>query len=110
MAVVASLHLADAGVATALGRMSLPRLLPFLRTSARAEGAVLTAPGLVWATALARPPFVSTCSLWESSQALMSYAYGRGEPAHSHAIEADRARPFHHRSAFIRFRPYASRG
>ena len=59
---------------------------------------------------MARPPFVATCSLWESSRALMTYAYGRGEPAHAHAIDAHEAKPFHHQSAFIRFRPYDSRG
>ena len=29
---------------------------------------------------------------------------------HRAAMAADRAQPFHHESAFVRFRPYASRG
>ena len=37
-------------------------------------------------------------------------AYGSGDPAHQNAITTDRARPFHHESAFIRFRPYGSEG
>ena len=78
-------------------------------TSARAEGRVVEAPGMIWATGMARPPFVATCSLWSSTEALTTYAYGREHPAHSAAIAADQARAFHHRSAFIRFRPYASR-
>lgn len=97
-------------VVLTLGRLRLTRALPFFRTSAKAEGAVLDAPGLIWATGLARPPFVSTCSLWESAQALSDYAYGSERPAHPGAITADRAKPFHHQSAFIRFRPYASEG
>ncbi len=93
-----------------LGRLKLPQAARFLRTSAKAEGAVLQADGLVWATGLARPPFFSTCSLWESTKALSVYAYGQREPAHSEAIDADRGKPFHHQSAFIRFRPVLSRG
>lgn len=93
-----------------MGRVKVTRAVPFLRTSNRAENAVLTAPGLTWATGLARPPFVSTCSLWESSKALSVYAYGRQDPAHAHAIEADQAKPFHHQETFIRFRPYDSHG
>src|SRR5438105_8944433 len=68
-------------VVLTLGRVRLTRVVPFLRTSAKAEAAVLTAPGVIWATGMARPPFVATCSLWESSGAVMTYAYGRGEPA-----------------------------
>jgi hypothetical protein len=93
-----------------LGRLRLPQAPRFLRTSAKAEGAVLDAAGLIWATGLARPPFVSTCSLWESTKALSVYAYGHREPAHSDAIDTDKAKPFHHQSAFIRFRPVFSRG
>jgi hypothetical protein len=93
-----------------LGRLRLSQAIRFLRTSAKAEGAVVEAPGLSWATGLGRPPFVGTCSLWQTTQALSTYAYGHREPAHPDAIAADRAKPFHHQSAFIRFRPYGSRG
>jgi hypothetical protein len=93
-----------------LGRVRLGRVVSFLRTSAKAEGAVVEAPGLIWATGLAKPPFVATCSLWQSSDALSAYAYGSDTTAHPGAIAADRAKPFHHRSAFIRFRPYDSEG
>ena len=48
--------------------------------------------------------------VWESTEALSSYAYGTANPAHPDAIAADRAKPFHHQEAFIRFRPYASHG
>ena len=58
---------------------------------------------------MARPPFVATCSLWESTEALSDYAYGSDEPAHSDAIAAGHAKPFH-QQAFIRFRPYGSYG
>jgi hypothetical protein len=96
-------------VVLTLGRLRLTRAVRFLRTSAKAEAAALAAPGALWTTAVAKPPFVSTCSLWESTQALSSYAYGhvRGHPD---AIHADAKKPFHHRSAFVRFRPYHVEG
>jgi hypothetical protein len=48
--------------------------------------------------------------LWESTRALSTYAYGAGDRRHPDAIDVDAAKPFHHRSAFVRFRPYATRG
>lgn len=97
--------------AVTLGRPRASQLLRFLRTSSKAENRVLVAPGLIWTTGLARPPsFVATCSLWESTRALSTYAYGNREPAHPDAIAAGEANPFHHEQAFIRFRPYGSHG
>jgi hypothetical protein len=93
-----------------LGRVRMTQLPRFLRTSAVAEGRVLEAPGMIWATGLARPPFVATCSLWESTKALSTYAFGRAEPAHADAIAEQEKKDFHHQSAFIRFRPYRSEG
>jgi hypothetical protein len=92
-----------------LGRLRWPQGFRFLRTSAKAEAAVVDAPGLTWATGMARPPFFCTCSLWQSSDALSAYAFTQGG-AHHGAIAADRGKPFHHQSAFIRFRPYGSVG
>src|SRR5688500_8773115 len=54
-------------VVLTLGRLRLRRAVAFLRASAGAEAAAVVAPGARWATALARPPFVATCSLWEST-------------------------------------------
>lgn len=102
-------HEGPAAVLT-LGRLRLTQAPRFLRTSARAEARVVEAPGMIWGTGMARPPFVATCSLWSSTEALTTYAYGHEHPAHSAAVAADRARAFHHRSAFVRFRPYASEG
>jgi heme-degrading monooxygenase HmoA len=92
-----------------MGRVRTNRLVAFMRTSAKAESHLAGSPGLIWATALARPPFVSTCSLWESSDATRAYAYSASH-AHNDAIAAGRAKPFHHQEAFVRFRPYASVG
>jgi hypothetical protein len=92
-----------------LGRLRLPRLLPFLRASAKAEGRVVVAPGLIWATGIGRPPFFATCSLWQSADASAAYAYTQGD-AHNDAIAAGRAKPFHHQEAFVRFRPYGTAG
>jgi hypothetical protein len=92
-------------VVITLGRLRLRRAGRFLRASRPAEAAALRAPGLRWATALARPPFVSTLSVWESAEAAASYAYESQPDAHTQAIAADRAHDFHVRSAFVRFRP-----
>jgi hypothetical protein len=93
-----------------LGRLRLPRTIRFLRTSGQAERSAVSSPGFVWGTAMAKPPFVATCSVWESTRALATYAYGHRDPGHPNAIAADAAKPFHHQSAFVRFRPYAMAG
>jgi hypothetical protein len=54
-------------------------------------------------------PFVGTCSVWRSTDALEAFAYRAGS-AHTHAIAADRHEPFHHVATFVRLRPYASTG
>ena len=97
-------------VVLTLGRLRLRRAGRFLRSSRPAEGSAVDAPGFRWGTALARPPFVSTLSLWESAGAATAYAYGANGTAHPRAIAADRRKPFHHRSAFIRFRPVEVQG
>lgn len=92
-----------------LGRLKPWRLAPFLRAAAPAETDVLGEPGLIAATRFGKPPLVSTFSLWRTAEAMRDYSY-RAEGAHRAAVTADRARPFHRESAFIRFRPYAARG
>jgi len=93
-----------------LGRLRLLRTGAFRRSAAPAEAAALASPALLAGTGLARPPrLVATFTLWRSAAAMREFAYGRGIP-HQAAIDADRTRPFHHESAFVRFRPYASRG
>src|SRR5205823_14087599 len=99
-----------AAVVLTLGRLRVSQALRFLRSSAKAEAAVLAAPGLIWATGIGRPPFVATCSLWESARAASTYAYEGHNAAHPAAINADRTKPFHRQSAFIRFRPYQVHG
>ena len=98
-------------VVLTLGRLRVRQARPFLKASHEAEVSATRAPGLIWGTALAKPPFVSTCSLWESTGALSSYAYGDADPGHPDAIRSDRSHGgFHHEMAFIRFRPYAIGG
>lgn len=93
-----------------LGRLRLLRTGAFRRSAGPAEAAALDSPALLAGTGLARPPrLVATFTLWRSAAAMRDFAYTRGG-AHPAAIAADRARPFHHESAFVRFRPYASRG
>jgi heme-degrading monooxygenase HmoA len=94
-----------------LGRPRLRRLRPFLKASAGAEAEAVANSDVLALTGLARPPrLVATFSLWRNVEAMRSYARGRSDGGHPTATRADRANPFHHESAFIRFRPYASRG
>ncbi|HVF20832.1 MAG TPA: hypothetical protein VNA14_11400 [Mycobacteriales bacterium] len=102
--------LSDPFVVVTLARTRMSQLVRFLRTSQQAEASATAAPGFVWGTAVAMPPFFATVSLWDSVRSLSTYAYGRSDPAHHDAVEVDKAKPFHHESAFIRFRPYASKG
>ena len=68
-------------------------------------------PNILALIGLARPPrLVSTFSLWRNVETMRAYARGRSNGAHPAATKIDRANPFHHESAFIRFRPYASQG
>jgi hypothetical protein len=97
--------------ALTMGRPIASQLLRFLRTSAKAEASAVEAPGLLWTTGIARPPsFVATCSLWESTRALSTYAFGNRDTAHPDAITAGEEKAFHHEQAFIRFRPYGAHG
>lgn len=85
-----------------LANTKFSRLIPFLRASGPAEKAVVKAPGNVFSSAVLRPPFVSTVSLWESSAAAMHYAFTGQQAGHPQAIAAGRLKPFHHDQAFIR--------
>jgi hypothetical protein len=93
-----------------LGRLRLRRIAAFRRSAAPAEADAIASPALLAGTGLARPPrLVATFSLWRSAAAMREYAGGAGG-THRAAVEADRAEAFHHESAFVRFRPYASHG
>ena len=97
------------GVLT-LGRLRLRRIGPFRRSATPAERAAMEDGALLAGIGLARPPrLVATFSLWRSAAAMREYATVAGGP-HNAAVQADRAQSFHHESAFIRFRPYASKG
>jgi hypothetical protein len=101
---------AEPVVVLTIGRTKPWRLPSFLRAAAAAEADALAAPGLLAKTGLARPPrLVSTFTVWRSAAEMRAYSY-RADGAHRAAVDADRARPFHFSSAFIRFRPYASTG
>ena len=85
-----------------LAKTKLSRFVPFFRASQPAEKAVATAPGNVFSSAVLRPPFISSVSLWESSDSAMDYAYSGHQAGHPEAIAAGRVKPFHHQQAFIR--------
>jgi hypothetical protein len=104
-------HHEDEAVAVlTLGWLRLNRVGPFLRAAGPAEAEAVGHPAALATTALARlPHLVSTFSLWRSAAEMREYAVREGGP-HSAAVRADREDGFHHESAFIRFRPYASEG
>ena len=85
-----------------LAKTKLTRFIPFFRASQPAEKAVTRAPGNLFSSAVLRPPFISSVSLWESSEAAMDYAYSGHQTGHPEAIVAGRGKPFHHQQAFIR--------
>jgi hypothetical protein len=94
-----------------IGRLRLTQTVRFLRASAAAERLAVGDPALLASTGLARPPaLVATFSLWQSVAAMRAYAGGSNDPAHRDAVRAHAARPFHHESAFLRFRPYRAEG
>jgi hypothetical protein len=94
-----------------LGRLRLNHVVRFLRANAPAAGQAVADPALLAGTAFARPPgLVATFSLWRSASAMRAYAYGRSGNGHLAAIGAQRARSFHHESAFIRLRPHGAEG
>jgi hypothetical protein len=104
-------HEDDEAVAVlTLGWLRLNRVRPFLRAAGPAEAEAVDHPAVLSTAALARPPhLVSTFSLWRSAAEMREYAVREGGP-HSAAVRTDREDGFHHESAFIRFRPYASEG
>lgn len=94
-----------------LGQLRLRRVRPFLRASARAEGEAVRDPALIASIGLARPPrMVATFSVWKSVAGMRDYVAKRQAGAHPAAVHAHLEDPFHHESAFIRFRPYGSSG
>jgi hypothetical protein len=94
-----------------LGRLMPSQTIRFLRASAPAEKAALEHPGLIAATALARPPFiVSTFSVWRTIADLVDYSRGASPDAHRRAARTHHEQPFHSSGVFVRFRPYATRG
>jgi hypothetical protein len=97
-------------VVLTLGRLLPWRVRPFLRASLPAETDAVAQPSLLATTAFSRlPNLVSTFSVWRTVAEMRGYAYDRGS-SHQAAVAADRARPFHRHSAFIRLRPYATAG
>lgn len=97
-------------VVLTLGHLRLSQAVRFLRTSRPAEHAAVSSPSMRWGTAVARPPFVATISVWESGAAAATYALGRSVPAHSNAVAEQRRKDFHRQSAFVRFRPLRMQG
>lgn len=101
----------EPAAALTIGRLRLSQAPRFFRATAKAEALAIGEPSLLASTGLARPPaLVGTFSLWSSTAAMRAYVEGKDRPAHSSAVQAHAAKPYHHESAFVRFRPYASEG
>ncbi|CAN5210077.1 hypothetical protein BH20ACT3_BH20ACT3_01530 [soil metagenome] len=92
-------------VVVTLARLHLSQTIRFARASRPAEKAAVAHDGMIWGTAAIRVPFLATISIWQSSRAAATYAYGRNQAAHRAAIAKQHEREFHRQSAFIRFAP-----
>jgi hypothetical protein len=94
-----------------LGKLRLLQTPRFLSASAGAEQLALQDPSLLMASGFASPPrLVATFSLWSSTRGMRAYIEGGAGAGHRDAVRAHAARPFHHASAFLRFRPLAAEG
>lgn len=94
-----------------IGRLRLSQAPRFLKASAGAERLAVHDRSMLRGIGLARPPgLVATFSLWRTTREMRAYAGGRSGAEHRDAVKAHSERPFHHVSAFIRFRPYAAEG
>ncbi|HWF32160.1 MAG TPA: hypothetical protein VG188_06360 [Solirubrobacteraceae bacterium] len=97
--------------ALTIGRLRFSQAKRFLRAGAAAERLAMRDPAMLRGTGLARPPgIVATFSLWQSTAAMRAYAGGPSAGEHRDAVRAHAERPFHHASAFIRFRTYGAEG
>jgi len=94
-----------------IGRLRLSQASRFLKAGAAAERLAVKDPAMLRGTGLARPPgLVATFSLWRTTREMRAYAGGNSGPEHRAAVKAHAKRPFHHASAFIRFKPYGAEG
>lgn len=94
-----------------LGRLRLSQAPRFIRAGAAAERLAADDEAMLRGIGMARPPgLVATFSVWRTTAEMRAYADGRAGHEHRDAVGAHHARPFHHRSAFVRFRPCASKG
>ena len=101
----------EPAAALTIARLRLTQGRRFLAAGAAAERLVVADPELLQGTGLARPPgLVATFSLWRTVRAMRAYAGGVSGSEHRAAVKAHAERPFHHASAFIRFRPYGCEG
>jgi hypothetical protein len=101
----------EPAAALTIGHLRFSQAQRFIKASAAAERLAVRDPALLRGTGLARPPgLVATFSLWRSTGAMRAYAGGPSGTEHRDAVKAHAERPFHHASAFIRFRPYGAEG
>jgi hypothetical protein len=90
-------------IVTTLARLRFSQAIRFFRASRPAERQAVAAPGLIWGTASARPPFLATVSAWADDEAAAAYAFGDADAGHPKAIANQRRKDFHHESAFVRY-------
>jgi hypothetical protein len=106
-----AMSLQEPAAVLTIGRLKLSQAPRFLKAGAAAERLAVADPAMLRGTGLARPPgLVATFSLWRTTRDMRAYAGGDAGPEHRAAVKAHAKRPFHHTSAFIRFRPYGAAG
>ncbi|WP_203337774.1 hypothetical protein [Nocardioides limicola] len=92
-------------VVVTMSALRVSQLGRFMRTSKPAERVAVEDPGMLWGTAAVRLPFAATVSIWQDSDAVQRYAYGKAHPEHPHAIKEQGRRSFNHGSLFARYAP-----
>jgi len=101
----------EPAAALTIGHLRLSQTRRFLKAGLEAERLAVQDPAMLRGTGLARPPhLVATFSLWRTTREMRAYAGGGSGPGHRAAVKAHAERPFHHVSAFIRFRAYGTEG
>lgn len=83
--------------ALTLGRLRASQAARFFRASALAERPLLTHPARLLSVGLARPPLLSTFSLWSTVAGMQDYA-DHDAGGHAQASARHRDKPLHHES------------
>lgn len=92
------------------GRIKLSKLWSFWRFVPKVSRSADDKPGMLFSKGIGELPLIqqATFSVWESSQAMMDYAYN--SPLHREVVEKTRRLGWYKEDLFARFYPYRTMG